>query len=56
MKKVYEAPKVLVEVVCVDEMLAESISIKGGDTKITKDNESALLGKDRGNDSWGDLW
>lgn len=57
MKKIYEAPKMLVEVVCVDEMLASSeISIMGDERKVTESDLENLLTKDREDSAWGGLW
>ena len=57
MKKIYEAPKMLVEVVCVDEMLAGStFSINSGDNAEKVSDEVDILGKDRDNSDWGGLW
>ena len=49
MKKVYEAPAILVEEVCVDSLLAESLPIFGGDDNAGLDD---ILSKDRDNDIW----
>ena len=47
----------LVEAVCAEEMLAESgISLFDGDTKINSANEEFLLGKERNDSDWGNLW
>ena len=60
MKKIYEAPKMLVEVVCVEELLSASagsgVSIMDSDTKVSTENDSYILGKDRDNSDWGGLW
>lgn len=55
MKKVYEAPKMLVEVVCVDEILRGSGSLNIFDEQDEKvEDEASILTKDR-NDNWGGL-
>ena len=61
MKKVYEAPEMLIETVCVEMMLAESGSeglnfFGDSDTKVNNDNDEALLGKDRDGNDFGGLW
>ena len=59
MKKVYEAPKMNVEAVCVEELLtaspSEGISIIG-EREITDANDEFLLGKDRDDSAWSGLW
>ena len=53
MKKIYEAPKMLVEAVCVEEMLAASDGLPViGDVKVGSDD---ILTKDR-KDGDLDLW
>ena len=54
MKKIYEAPKMDVEVVRAEEMLAGSINADSS-VKVT-DLDKELLGKDRDNGDWGGLW
>ena len=63
MKKVYEAPEMLIETVCVEMMLAASdgtdgISIFGGSSnEVGNDNaDDVLLGKDRDDNDFGGLW
>ena len=58
MKKIYEAPKMLIEVVCVEDLLAASpdgLPVFGNSDKRV-DNDNALLGKDREDSDWGGLW
>ena len=54
MKKVYESPKMMEEVVCVEEPLAASLPVFDGDVKV--DDDSQLLGKDRDDNDFGGLW
>ena len=53
MKKIYEAPEMIEEVVCVESLLSGS-----GDEDLTINDNGAMLddvlGKDR-NDNWGGL-
>ena len=50
MKKVYEAPKMLEEVVCVEEPLAMSLPVFGEDDD--KAGDSDILSKGRESDIW----
>ena len=54
MKKIYEAPEMLVEVVCVESLLAESLPVIGGSGAPTIGNLDDILTKDRKDES--DLW
>ena len=55
MKKKYEAPEMLVEAVAVEEPLALSLDIFGGEDDTTVDGKDALT-KDRDDSVLGDLW
>ncbi|MCH5175715.1 MAG: hypothetical protein J1F40_07500 [Prevotellaceae bacterium] len=54
MKKIYEAPEMLVEVVCVESLLVESLPVIGGSGAPTIGNLDDILTKDRKDES--DLW
>ena len=56
MKKVYESPKMMEEVVCVEEPLAASLPVFDGDDALKVDDNSQLLGKDRDDNDFGGLW
>ena len=51
MKKVYEAPKMLEEVVCVEEPLAMSLPVFGGEDDDTA-GEGDILSKGRESSIW----
>ncbi|MCH5175174.1 MAG: hypothetical protein J1F40_04755 [Prevotellaceae bacterium] len=54
MKKIYEAPEMLVEVVCVESLLAESLPVIGGGSAPKVGDLDDILTKDRKDDF--DLW
>ena len=58
MKKKYEAPKMMEEVVCVEELLADSLSLGlfNGEQASKVNDEADILSKDRDNSDWGGLW
>ena len=56
MKKVYESPKMMEEVVCVEEPLAASLPVFNGDGDPKVGNNDQLLGKDRDDNDFGGLW
>ena len=54
MKKTYISPKMEVEVIELESMIAASLDFKN-ETKV-KDFDKELLGKDRDDNDWGGLW
>ena len=54
MKKTYISPKMEVEVIELESMIAASLDFKN-ETKV-KDLDKELLGKDRDDSDWGGLW
>ena len=54
MKKKYEKPEMTVETVCVESLLAESLS-KIESTTVDADDEAYFLGKERNDGNWGGL-
>ena len=58
MKQQYISPKAEVEVLCVEHYLqTESITgTDGGDTGYTGPGSGGGRGKEREEDTWGDLW